>query len=152
MIPTLTKQSITLLAVSKTKPTSNILEAYEAGQWHFGENYVDEFVDKSHAIDFPDIRWHFIGHIQSNKVKKLVSAKDIHVIETLDSQKLAQKLDKEWGKRVSRLGVLVQVLTSDEGTKHGVEVKDVPSLVQFIQDSCPNLAFRGLMTMGKLND
>ena len=116
--------SCQLLAVSKTKPVEDILSAYDAGQRHFGENYVDEFVEKSNVLkEKDDIVWHFIGHIQSNKAKKLVQCPNLSIIETVDSIKLANVLNKELGKleRESPLDVLVQVLLNDsEGSKHGL--------------------------------
>ena len=100
----------TLLAVSKTKPNEDIISAYDAGQRHFGENYVDEYVAKSEFFKdtHPDIIWHFIGHLQSNKAKKLVQCLNLSIIETVDSQKLADTLNKECEK-ISRenLDILV---------------------------------------------
>lgn len=95
--------------MSKTKPVSDILSAYEAGQKHFGENYVDEFVEKSSELGhIKDIDWHFIGHIQSNKAKKLVSCLNLQMIETVDSFKLASTLNKECEKiERPKLDVLV---------------------------------------------
>ena len=86
----------------------------------------------------PDIQWHFIGHLQSNKAKKLVSVPNLVLFETLDTQKLATKLNKELGKiqRADPLPVLVQVNTSGEDTKSGVTAGDVPSLVDFIRTDC----------------
>ena len=83
-----------LLAVSKTKPVNDIISAYDAGQRHFGENYVDEFCQKAQFFEesHKDIVWHFIGHIQSNKAKKLVQCKNLSIIETVDSIKLADTL------------------------------------------------------------
>ena len=87
------------MAVSKTKPVADIMAAYEAGQRHFGENYVDEFVGKSAELaEMKDISWHFIGHIQSNKAKKLVQCLNLSIIETVDSKKLADTLNKECSK------------------------------------------------------
>jgi uncharacterized pyridoxal phosphate-containing UPF0001 family protein len=97
-----------LVAVSKTKPIEDLVSAYEGGQRNFGENYVDEFVEK--VLKLPeDVNWHFIGHIQSNKVKKLLSVATLAertkplslLIETVDTQKLAEKLNKEWEKTQS---------------------------------------------------
>jgi len=145
---------ITLVAVSKTKPVSAIQEAYDAGHRAFGENYVDEFVEKHSQLP-ADIKWHFIGHIQSNKVKKLVTVPNLDLVETVDSEKLAAKLNKEYGKaeRKEPLRVLVQVLTSTEGTKFGVEEGEgSDKLVEYIVKECPKLKFAGLMTMGRLHD
>ena len=86
-----------LVAVSKTKPVEVIQEAYDANHRHFGENYVDEFVEKSAKLP-QDIMWHFIGHLQTNKVKKVVAVPNLALVETVDSQKLAMKLNKECEK------------------------------------------------------
>lgn len=113
-----------------------------------------------------EIDWHFIGHIQSNKVKKLLSVAAITPerpnplslhIETVDTPKLAEKLNKEWAKVAGipsdlSLQVLVQVLSSDEDTKHGCDPEKVPELVSYIIKECPRLRFRGLMAMGKIGD
>ncbi|KAG7157917.1 Pyridoxal phosphate homeostasis protein-like [Homarus americanus] len=86
-----------LVAVSKTKPKEMIIEAYSAGQRHFGENYIQELVDKGNdqqiLAECPDIRWHMIGHVQSNKVKKVVEVPNLHCIETVDSIKLATTIN-----------------------------------------------------------
>lgn len=82
--------SVQLMAVSKTKPASAIVAAYEAGQRIFGENYVDEFVEKASSLEhLADIRWHFIGHVQTNKVRRLARILTLDTVETIDSIKLA---------------------------------------------------------------
>ena len=103
-----------LVAVSKTKPKEMIVEAYEAGQRHFGENYVQEMADK--AADSlllekcPDIKWHFIGTVQSNKVAKIVKSPNLTVVETVASQKLADKFQSSCkSNNVSNLGIMIQV-------------------------------------------
>ena len=143
-----------LLAVSKTKPVEDLQAAYDAGQRHFGENYVDEIAEKAGQLP-ADIQWHFIGHLQSNKVKKLItSVPNLALFETLDTEKLATKLNKEVGKiqREGPLRVLIQVNTSGEDTKSGVAAGDVPSLVNFIRTDCHLLRFSGLMAMGAIGD
>ena len=91
--------------MSKTKPVDDLQAAYDAGQRHFGENYVDEIAEKAGQLP-ADIHWHFIGHLQSNKVKKLItSVPNLALFETLDTEKLASKLNKEVGK-VQREGPL----------------------------------------------
>lgn len=109
-----------LVAVSKTKPTNLIIEAYEAGQKHFGENYVNELIEKANHPDIltRDIRWHFIGHLQRNKVNKLLAIPNLYMVETVDTEKLASALDKAWQKLRKqdnlKLNVLVQINTSGE--------------------------------------
>jgi len=144
-----------LVAVSKTKPKEMIVEAYEAGQRHFGENYVQEMADK--AADSlllekcPDIKWHFIGTVQSNKVAKIVKSPNLTVVETVASQKLADKFQSSCkSNNVSNLGIMIQVNTSGEENKGGIEPSEVVSVVKHVQDNCPNLSFQGLMTIGAL--
>ena len=96
-VTTLTNRCL-LLAVSKTKSVEDLQAAYEAGQRHFGENYVDEIAEKAGQLP-NDISWHFIGHLQSNKIKKLLtSVPNLAMIETVDTVKLAGKLNKEMSK------------------------------------------------------
>src|SRR5262249_22316561 len=111
--------SVRLVAVSKTKPASAIREAYAAGQRDFGENYAQELAEKALELsDLPDIRWHFIGHLQSNKARLI--APMTHLLHTVDSPSLV----KELGKRVEKLArapldVLVEVNVGGEAQKHG---------------------------------
>ncbi len=147
----------TLVAVSKTKPAEAVRALYDAGQREFGENYVQELVDKAHALapTCPDIRWHFIGHLQSNKVKLLLQTPQLACVETVDSQKLATKLDAARGDATAPLNVFVQVNTSGEASKSGVAPDDddvLLALVQHIRLQCPRLRFAGLMTIGERGD
>ncbi|XP_024384807.1 uncharacterized protein [Physcomitrium patens] len=144
--------SVRLVAVSKTKPVKMIREVYDAGHRHFGENYVQELIDK--APQFPeDTKWHFIGHLQSNKAKALVTGvPNLYMVEGVDSEKVADHLDKA----VSGLGrpplkVLVQVNTSGEASKSGVEPSNCVELAKHIEEKCPNLHFSGFMTIGNLD-
>ncbi|KAL4441034.1 hypothetical protein ABPG77_010465 [Micractinium sp. CCAP 211/92] len=138
-----------LVAVSKTKPAEAVREAYEAGHRVFGENYVQELLDKAPQLP-ADCSWHFIGHLQSNKVKALLEGvPNLTMLETVDSEKLANKLDST----VAALGreplpVLVQVNTSGEESKYGVEPKDCVALATHIHESCKHLRLAGLMTIG----
>lgn len=144
-----------LVAVSKTKPGSAIREAFAAGQRDFGENYVQELVEKAKELeDLTEIRWHFIGHVQTNKVKQLVTAPHLAVVETVDSEKVARVLEKEWsarggGRGGRQLDVMIQVNTSGEGQKSGVEPTKVQGLIDVIRTSCPSLRLIGLMTIGE---
>ncbi|PSN50545.1 Proline synthase co-transcribed bacterial protein [Blattella germanica] len=144
-----------LVAVSKTKPKENIIAAYEAGQRHFGENYVQELVDKGHDAEIlqkcSDIKWHFIGHLQRNKVNKIVAIPGIYLVETVDSDKLASALDSAWAKQgqTRKLNVMLQVNTSGEDAKSGCPLENVPDLAKHIREKCSNLELVGLMTIGK---
>lgn len=140
-----------LVAVSKTKPTAALAAAYAAGQRVFGENYVQELLDKAPAMP-ADVAWHFIGHLQSNKAKALVAGvPNLACVETVDSVKLADKLNDAAAAagRGTPLAVLVQVNTSGEASKHGVAPADAPALAAHIATSCPGLAVKGLMTIGQ---
>ena len=109
---------VTLVAVSKTKPTEDILSAYEVGVRDFGENYVQELVGKYESLP-KDIRWHFIGHLQSNKIKYIASF--VHLIHGVDSVRLLEAINKE-GKKIGRvIECLLQVHIASEETKFGLD-------------------------------
>jgi pyridoxal phosphate enzyme (YggS family) len=135
------RSEITLVAVTKVFPAEVIREAYELGVRHFGENYVQEFAGKASAVADLDLAtFHLIGHLQSNKSK--VAADLFSVIETVDSPKLARRLN-DTGKR---LQVMIEVKLSSEKAKAGAAPEDVPALADQIR-SCENLDLTGLMTM-----
>lgn len=144
---------VRVVAVSKTKPVSLIQQIYDAGHRCFGENYVQEMIDKGPQLP-DDILWHFIGHLQSNKVKPLLSEKNAAVpnlamVEGVDNDKIANNLDRVVsGIRRQPLKVLVQVNTSGEASKSGVNPSDCVDLVKHVKLGCPNLEFSGLMTIG----
>ena len=142
-----------LVAVSKTKPVELLKAAYDAGQRDFGENYVQELISK--APEMPeDVEWRFIGKLQSNKAKPLVhGVPSLAVIETVDSKKLADKLQNAVASmdppRETPLGVCIQVNTSPwEGSKSGVLAEEVTPLCEHVTSACPNLKLIGLMTIG----
>jgi PLP dependent protein len=142
-----------LVAVSKTKSEADILELYQAGQRHFGENYVQELISK--APNLPsDICWHFIGHLQSQKTKQLLEhVPNLYLLETVDSQKLAKKLDNTLHSlNISQLRVYIQVCTSHEETKSGVLPSELDNLLRYITADCPRLKMEGLMTIGSPGD
>ncbi len=148
-ITQLSTRSVELVAVSKTKPIEALVEAYAAGQRHFGENYVAEILDKYNKLP-EDTLWHFIGHLQSNKVSKLLmNCPNLYMVETVDSVKLASKLDNvlSTASRSSKLRVLVELKTSDEDTKSGASLADALQLIMHIINRCPNLYFSGVMTI-----
>ncbi|KAF6084711.1 pyridoxal phosphate binding protein [Phyllostomus discolor] len=131
-----------LVAVSKTKPADMVVEAYSHGQRTFGENYV--------LSSCPEIKWHFIGHLQKQNVNKLMAVPNLFMLETLDSAKLADKVNSSWQKKGSpeRLKVMVQVNTSGEESKHGLPPSETVAVVEHINAKCPGLEFVGLMTIG----
>jgi pyridoxal phosphate enzyme (YggS family) len=138
---------IRLVAVSKTKPAEAVREAYAAGQRDFGENYAQELAEKAEALrDLEDVRWHFIGHLQSNKAK--VVAPLAHLVHSVDTTSLVRELDKRVRAVDPKkmLSVLVEVNVGGEAQKHGAAPADVGALLDAV-DAAPNLALRGLMTM-----
>ena len=145
--------SVQLVCVSKTKPAENIQTLYDAGLRVFGENYFQELLTKAEVLP-KDIKWHFIGHLQSTKAMKLVkSVPNLSVVETVDSLKLAMKLDAACvSAKREPLKIYIQVDTSGEDTKSGVDQEELIELVTNIRDNCPLLIVAGLMTIGAPND
>ena len=119
--------NVTLLAVSKTKPNDIVLEAYDAGQKDFGENYVQELADKA-AILPKDIIWHFIGHLQSNKVKYI--APFVYLIHGVDSISLLKEINKEGKKNNRVINCLLQLHVATEETKYGFSIKEATELLR----------------------
>lgn len=138
-------QDITLLAVSKTKPCEAILEAIAAGQRQFGENYVQEGVEKiQYFADKYPLTWHFIGPLQSNK-SRLV-AEHFDWFHTLDRVKIAQRLNDQRPNDKAPLNVLIQINISDENSKSGIKLEQLDELAHQVSQM-PNLILRGLMTI-----
>lgn len=137
------RSEVTLLAVSKTKPASLVRQCYQLGQRAFGENYLQDAMDKIESLaDLTDIEWHFIGHLQSNKSRAV--AEHFHWLETLDRYKLAKRLSEQRPTSMPPLQVLLQVNISAEAQKSGVLPQQLPQLVQQVAD-LPGLTLRGLM-------
>ena len=135
--------SVRLVAVSKTRPATDIIEAFAAGQTLFGENYVQEFTAKSVEVDVP-VDWHFIGHLQSNKVKYIAGL--VTLVHSVDRLSLAEELSRQWGKLGSCCDILMQVNISGESSKSGTSEAEVLQLVRAIA-LLPHVRVRGLMTM-----
>jgi hypothetical protein len=135
--------SVKLVAVSKTKPTEAVKAALEAGQQIFGENYVQEFLDKAQQLP-ETVEWHFIGSLQSNKVKYLAGL--TRLIHSVDRLSLAQEIDRQWGKIDKVCDILLQVNISGETTKSGTTTDDLFQLAREVA-LLPHLRVRGLMTM-----
>ncbi len=144
---------ITLVAVSKTFPVEDILKVFNAGQIDFGENKPQEMKEKFDALQKDsinkNIRWHQIGHLQTNKVKYI--ADYVSLIHSVDSEKLAEEIQKQAEKRNKILDVLVQVNTSDEMQKSGVEPNEAGKLCEHIS-GLKNIRLCGLMTIGKFTE
>ncbi|GGP85233.1 YggS family pyridoxal phosphate enzyme [Shewanella ulleungensis] len=140
-----------MLAVSKTKPINDIIAAYEAGQRQFGENYVQEGETKITALaaDYPDIEWHFIGPLQSNKTK--IVAEHFDWMHTVSRDKIAQRLNDQRPDSKLPLNVCIQVNISQEDSKSGVDANQVATLALTISQ-LPNLTLRGLMAIPTATD
>lgn len=136
-----------LVAVSKLKPVEDIQALYDAGHRDFGENYVQEMVSKAGELP-TDIRWRFIGTLQSNKAKAVAAVPNVVCVETVGSAKLANKLNKACEDAGRTMQVMVQVNTSDEDQKGGVAPEQAAALAQHTLDACPALQLTGLMTIG----
>ena len=132
---------VTLIAVSKTKSTEDIMALYDLGQRDFGENYVQELVEKESSLP-KDIRWHFIGHLQSNKVKYL--APFVHLIHGVDSEKLVKEIDKQGKKLGKKIGCLLQMHIAQEETKFGFSEEELSQLNVSLYE---NVTVQGLMGM-----
>lgn len=135
--------SVRLVAVSKTRPAGDIVEAFQAGQTIFGENYVQELTAKLDQLQEP-IQWHVIGHLQSNKVKYIAGR--VALIHSVDRLSLAEEISRQWGKLGLVCPVLIQVNISGEATKSGTTEEGALQLVRECA-RLPNLRIRGLMTM-----
>jgi PLP dependent protein len=148
-------KSATLVAVSKTKPAEDILELYHLGQKKFGENYVQELVDKYYQLP-KDVQWHFIGHLQSNKVKYI--APFVSLIQSVDSEKLLSEIDKQAKKNNRVIDCLLQVHIATEETKFGLNEDELHELMHANYTNETNLTnyknirVRGLMGMASFTD
>lgn len=147
---TLQKAGVTLVAVSKTKPVEDILVLYNLGQRDFGENYVQELVEKSRELP-NDIRWHFIGHLQTNKVKLI--APFVQLIHGVDSLKLLKEINKEAGKNKRVIDCLLQCHIAQEETKFGLDGEELNTIIEEL-DKSPMLDVRviGLMGMASFTE
>lgn len=136
-------EDVTLIAVSKTKPVSMLQEAYECGCRDFGENKVQELVEKWEQMP-KDIRWHMIGHLQRNKVKYIVDK--VYMIHSVDSLRLAEEISKEAGKKGVTVSILIEINVAEEETKFGTTCEEACRLVEEIA-KLPHLVIKGLMTI-----
>ena len=136
-------KEVTLIAVSKTKPVSMLKEAYDAGARCFGENQVQEIMDKHPQLP-EDIQWHMIGHLQRNKVKYIVDK--VSMIHSVDSLRLAQTIEQEAAKHNVCVPVLLEVNVAQEESKFGLKMDEVLPLIETIADF-PHIKVQGLMTI-----
>ena len=142
------RDEVLLVAVSKTKPLSMLQEAYEAGIRDFGENKVQELMDKIPSMP-EDVRWHMIGHLQTNKVKYLVGR--VAMIHSVDSLHLAEEISRQGVKQNVTVDILVEVNVAGEESKYGVTMEEAPALVEQIA-ALPNIHVRGLMTIAPFTE
>ena len=148
-------EEVCLLAVSKTKPNALIEQAYQAGQRHFGENYLQEAVDKIHSLSqLNDICWHFIGPIQSNKTKLI--AENFSWVHSVERLKIAERLNNQRGQAMASkpnltpLNICLQLNISEEESKSGINAEQLDELAQFV-NQCEHLTLRGLMAIPEKN-
>jgi pyridoxal phosphate enzyme (YggS family) len=141
---------VTLVAVSKTKPVTDLMEAYQAGQRIFGENYVQELVEKHQELP-KDIQWHFIGHLQSRKVKLI--APFVSLIHGVDSFKLLQEINKQAKKNNRVIDCLLQIFIANEETKFGLDEKELAEILASDEfQKLKNIKIVGLMGMATFTD
>ena len=140
---------VQLLAVSKTKPAEMVMQAYQAGQRHFGENYVQEAVEKIGQLShLSDICWHFIGPIQSNKTRLI--AENFAWVHSVERIKIATRLNDQRSSQDTPLNICLQVNISEESAKSGTNLDELPALAQFV-DECEHLTLRGIMAIPQKN-
>ena len=142
------REDVTLVAVSKTKPAEMIREIYDAGQRDFGENKVQEMTAKNEILP-ADIRWHLIGHLQTNKVKYIVGK--AHMIHSVDSLRLAQQISSEAVKKGVDVDILIEVNVAEEASKFGLSTEAVIQLAEDIS-KLPAVHIRGLMTVAPFTE
>jgi pyridoxal phosphate enzyme (YggS family) len=146
----LSEKDVTLIAVSKTKPVSDIIELYDLGHRDFGENYVQELSDK--ATQLPaDIRWHFIGHLQRNKVKFILPF--VHLIHSVDSLRLLLEIEKQAAKIGRKVSVLLQIYIAGEETKFGLDEMELNELADYLQKNpLHHVQIKGMMGMASFTE
>lgn len=141
---------VTLVAVSKTKPVADLMQAYQGGQRIFGENKVQEMVSKQEQMP-PDVQWHMIGHLQRNKVKYMAGF--VHLIHGVDSLRLLQEIDKQASKHQRVIDCLLQVRIAKEETKFGLEIQALKELLNCDEfNSLQHVKVIGLMGMASFTD
>ncbi len=147
----LLKSKTTLVAVSKLQSIEKIKLLYALGERNFGENYVQELCNKQDLLKDLEINWHFIGHLQSNKVKYI--APFIHLIQSVDSLKLIKEINKEAKKNNRIINCLLQVYIAKEETKYGLDENELQEILEFKnQGNLENIKIKGLMGMASFSD
>ena len=144
------QKNVALVAVSKTKPVNDILALYNLGQRDFGENYVQELTEKQQYLP-KDIRWHFIGHLQTNKVKQVIGL--VHLIHGIDSLKLLKEINKQSEKINKITNCLLQVHIAQEETKFGLDENELNEIItELSNEPIKNINVIGLMGMASFTD
>ncbi|HCE77712.1 MAG TPA: YggS family pyridoxal phosphate-dependent enzyme [Lachnospiraceae bacterium] len=143
------RSEVTLIAVSKTKPVEMLREVYDLGQRDFGENKVQEMKDKIPQLP-GDIRWHLIGHLQTNKVKYIIDK--VCMIHSVDSFHLAKEINKRAAQHDLTMDILIQVNSAMDENKFGITTDETDELIQQISEECPNIRIRGLMCIAPFEE
>lgn len=138
-------KDVTLVAVSKTRSNEEILKAYDLGIRDFGENYAQELFSKMDTLP-KDIRWHMIGHLQGNKVKDLIK-RNIYLIESVDSIKLAKEINKEATKNDKVISILIEVNIANDANKTGCNLEELDNIINEVKE-LSNINLKGLMAIG----
>lgn len=139
------ENNVRLIAVSKTKPATDVEQVYDAGQYEFGENYLQEAIDKITALKhLEQIKWHFIGAIQSNKTRPI--AEHFDWVHSVDRLKIAKRLSEQRSSEQAPLNICLQVNVSNEANKAGISLAEVPALAREV-NSLNNIKLRGLMAI-----
>lgn len=139
---------VLLVAVTKTRTAEEINEAVDAGITDIGENKVQEIMDKYEAVK--SVRWHMIGHLQTNKVKYIIDK--VSMIHSVDSFKLAEEIDRRAAQHETAMDILIQVNSAQEESKFGITTEETGKLIEEILEHCPNIRIRGLMCIAPFED
>ncbi|MBV1817830.1 YggS family pyridoxal phosphate-dependent enzyme [Clostridium cochlearium] len=141
--------NVNLVAVSKTKPIEDIEEAYNLGVRDFGENKVQELVEKIEKFPKEDVKWHLIGHLQRNKVKYIVGK--VYLIHSLDSIRLLKEIEKKYKEEDKVAKVLIQINIGEDKNKYGIRVEELENMIKACEE-CSNVKVQGLMTILPMED
>ena len=141
-------EEVKLIAVTKTRTAEEINEAVDGGITDIGENKVQEIMDKYDRVK--PVRWHMIGHLQTNKVKYIIDK--VSLIHSVDSMRLAEEIDKRAGQHGKSMDILVQVNVANEESKFGITAEETGSLIRDILDRCKNIRIKGLMCIAPFED
>jgi len=142
---------VKIVAISKYSTSDEIKKLYDIGQRAYGENKVQDLKEKAKDLDELPIEWHFVGHLQKNKINNLLDIKPV-LFHSLDSIELAQELQKKLSQRDTTLNALLQINSAKESSKSGVMPEDALNIYKDIQDNCPNIKLKGVMSIGANTD